>query len=386
MKIPSRIAILAAAGAAGVLCAPGLSERGTLYAQARTRSAATDSRWLPWLGCWQSDSVGDARSATPATTCVVPAAGSGNVDILTVRGGAVESRRRLEANGQPHRVSEQGCEGFESVRWSANGHRAYVRSDYTCAGGGKGTSSTLLGISSTGEWLHVAEIRSGDGAIVSVDRRHAVRVEGNVPAEIARLTGRLQLASATARAAAAAPISADEIIEALHGLDATFVRSWLLTSGQPFDLDQHQLVALARAGVPPMVMQVVMSTPARYHDSLATAADRNADAYLNTRVYDRSITAQGAEASYPRMTTLRVCPPTGCENPNAYSHYNGASAYAYPAYAYPAYTYPYPPVVYPYGYAGRVIDRRDERHERHERSGSERAHPAAPRGPVGRRP
>ncbi|HEY5062141.1 MAG TPA: hypothetical protein VII52_11435, partial [Gemmatimonadaceae bacterium] len=217
--------------------------------------------------------------------------GSSAVDMLTILHGRVLTRDRLDASGRPHVISGQGCDGFESVTWSSTGHRAYLRADYTCVGGTKGTSRTVLALSPTGDWLNVAEVQSGGGSIVSVDRRRDVGPGSDVPPDVARAAGRQQLAVTTARAAAAAPITPEEIIDALHNLDAPVIRSWLAASDQRFVFDQHQLLALARAGAPPSVMQTVMSTPGRYQDSLRMG-DRSADAYLSTPLYNPQMAAE----------------------------------------------------------------------------------------------
>lgn len=341
-----------------------------LRAQAAQQSVRTDPRWYPWLGCWQSDTSAASHSIPSHTeTCVVPVAGSSAVDALTILRGRVIVRDRLDASGRTHAISDQGCDGFETVNWSSNERRVYLRSNYTCVGGTKGTSTTLFALSTTGDWVHVTDVRSGGGSIVTVDRRRDVGVGTQVPQTFARAIGRLQLAVTTARAAAAVPVTADDIIDALHRVDAAVVRSWLIGSDQQFNLDQHQLLALARAGAPPSVMQAVMSTPARYRDSLATVSNRNADAYLNTRVYSTSQTAQGAAATYPRMTTMYVCPPNGCYAPNPYPAYNPPNAYPYPSYGYEP---------YPYGYSAPFIVRRGEGREPFR--GREEHHEPPPRG------
>jgi hypothetical protein len=347
--------------------------------QAAVRSTQTDSRWYPWLGCWQSDTAGSAQAAASSprsTTCVVPVSGSSAVDMLTILHGRVLTRDRLDASGRPHAISGQGCDGFESVTWSSTGHRAYLRADYTCVGGTKGTSRTLLALSPTGDWLHIAEVQSGGGSIVSVDQRRDVGPGSDVPADIARAAGRQRLAVATARAAAAAPITPEEIIDALHNLDAAVVRSWLAASDQRFDFDQHQLLALARAGAPPSVMQTVMSTPGRYQDSLRMG-DRSADAYLSTPLYNPQMAAEAMMYQQP-MTTMYVCPPTGCYAPAPYSAYTGYNGYPYS---------PYPlvytaPIIVTHGFGRHEPFRQPERPHEPVRPGPVGIRP----GPVGRRP
>src|SRR5471032_2604737 len=75
---------------------------GRLRAQNAARAVTTDSRWTPWLGCWQPDTARATVSSGPTLTCVVPVAGSAAVEALSVTDGKIAARRRLDANDRPH--------------------------------------------------------------------------------------------------------------------------------------------------------------------------------------------------------------------------------------------------------------------------------------------
>jgi hypothetical protein len=105
---------------------------------------------------------------------------------------------------------------------------------------------------------------------------------------------------------------------------------------------------------------------------------RSADVYLNTPTYSAAQSVQTPQDSYPQMTTMYRCPPSGCYAPNAYSSYNG---YGYPPSSYMPYYYPLT-----YVYTAPIVVRRGSEHEPFRRPEHPRAPaPRAP-GPVGRRP
>lgn len=253
--------------------------------QAQTTSA---SRWSAWLGCWRA-----AEADAPAT-CVVPSVRASAVDIVTIVNGAIESRQRVDADSQPHPVDRAGCRGMETASWSPNGRRVYRRTDLVCPGGVNGTSTTLMAISPSGEWLNIEGVRAGSGSLERLDRYHDVGLPSSVPKEIRSAIERRQLAISTARAAAAAPITEADVVEASANVEPGVVRSWL-----------------AEAGAGAAIME--LAGPPRQ---------------AQQPVYE--------EAPAPGMQNAPTCVPSGCYAPNPYSPYNGYSMYPYsPVYASP---------------------------------------------------
>jgi hypothetical protein len=345
-------------------------------AQSAVRSVQTDARWQAWLGCWQADTTTtDQRRVSPAVTCVVPIAGSAGVEALTILHGKIIVRDRLDANGRQHPLNGQGCDGVETASWSPTGRRVYLHSSYSC-GATKGTSATMFALSQSGEWLRVDDVQSGGGSLVTVERRHDVGISAEVPSDAARAIARQQLAINTARAAASAPITTDEIIDAAHSLDAAVVRSWVVASEQQFALDEQQTAALVRADLPPSVMQAVMGSGERSSQE----PNRASDVYLNTPGYN---TAPVQATDYPQMSTMYRCPPpSGCYTPGAYSSYNGYGYSSYNAYGYSPYS---PYYTYPYLLTAPIIVRRGVTHEPF-RQPERPQHPVRPRDPVSHRP
>jgi hypothetical protein len=320
-------------------------------AQSAAKAQQTvDTRWYPWLGCWQADSDAVAANRAGARyTCIVPTAHPTAVDVVSLIGASIVSRSRIDVNGRSHAIDEGGCQGDETATWSDTRHRLYLRSNYSCSGV-EGTSTRMFAIASGGDWLEVETVRAGGGSVDHVTRRHDAGVPADAPAEIARLLAGRSLAVSTARAAAAAPISAADVIEAVHSVDAGTVRSWLVASNAHVQLTGADAQALMHADVPTSVMQAMMGeTNAAASD--ADDANRRADEYLrSTSMAASGIAAQG-EAPQPAVGGV-ICNAAGCYTPmgNAYSPYNG---YSYSPYG--AYPYPVTPYYGGYGFGAPIV-------------------------------
>lgn len=282
-----------------MLSANGLLAVSLLVAGAGVvRAQTADTRWSPWLGCWQT---GDAGAAIK---CVAPIARSSAVDVITLVNGQIDSRERVDADSQPHPIDRAGCRGVETASWSPNGYRLYRRAELTCGGTLTGTSTTLMAISPAGEWLNIEGMRAGAGSLERLDRYHDVGLPVTLPKEIRAAIARQQLAIATARAAAAAPIAEGDVLEAGRYVDAGVVRSWLAVSG-----------------VGPSVAE------------LASPPPRQPQVMLR-----ETTTAPAACAAAWG----------GCYAPNPYSDYNGYVTYPYSPYPY------YLPTPW-YGYSSPLI-------------------------------
>jgi hypothetical protein len=280
-----------------------------LPAQSSAKSSvATDPRWTPWLGCWQQDTAGFAAAGVPAAvTCVTPVTGSASVEALSIAGGQIVSRKRLDAAGTPHPIDETGCHGNETANWSPTSRRIYLRADYVCLSM-RASSSSVFAISPAGEWLEVQNVRADGGSIDRVLRWHEAPPPRGLPKAAAASIASRRLSIATARAAASRPLGTDDVIEASRAVDATTVQSWILATGQRFVLDDTQLAALDRADVPLSIVH-----------AMATG--------------EQTMTDDGEQANDAGSSVMM----------NPYSAYNGYDSYQsynpYPSYTYPGYAY-----------------------------------------------
>lgn len=256
MKATSKAGTVSAAGAllAGVLLASG-----AMAAQAQ--EAQSDPRWRAWLGCWepaQPVAVPEAHYV-----CVIPAAAVSAVDVVSVVDGQITARERIVADGEARPSSRDDCTGTETSQWSGDGRRVYLRADHRCAGDLRRRSSGLLAISPEGDWLDVQSLGIGWHAGVRVLRYREVRNLAGVPDEVAAALQGLDRSRGAWRAAAAAPIGTAEVVDASRHADAAVVEAWLAERGEGFALDRRRLVELAEAGVPDLVidMMVALSYP-----------------------------------------------------------------------------------------------------------------------------
>jgi hypothetical protein len=280
------------------------------------------------------------RNSDTPLVCVIPATGSAaapsNVNVLTVAKGKIVSRDTIEATGKNVARSKDGCNGVESAAWSPDGHRLYVSSDFTCPGNLKRTSSGLFAMSPRGEWVNVQEVNAGGNKGVRTLRYSDAGSSATVPSEISNELSTPGIAESSARAAAGAPLSSANIIEASHKLDPMVVEAWVVDRGQSFDVNANQLLSLADAGVPGNVTDAMVAV------TYPKAFDVN-------RPNDESGLATIDEAS---STAVSDVESNGASVPvmmMPYSRYNyspfGYSPYDYYGDAYAPYGYA------PYGYA-----------------------------------
>ncbi len=236
-----------------------------------SQTAQLDARWQPWIGCWRPaappsvDPISYSttpRSSDAPLVCVIPASGgntSSSVNVVTVKDGKIVSRDTIVATGSNVARSKDGCSGIESAKWSADGHRLYVSSDFTCPGGLKRTSSGLFAISPQGQWVNVQSVNASGTTAVRTLRYSDAGVPSSVPSEISDALANQTLAVSSARAAAGERLSTAAIIDASHNTDSSAVAAWLIDRGQGFNVDATQLVALSDAGLPGNVTDAMVA-------------------------------------------------------------------------------------------------------------------------------
>ncbi len=252
----------------------------TQYAPAPSMATTLDARWAPWLGCWRAEAVVQSNDASNSSvTCVVPLSGTSGVQEVSITRGTIVSRRRYVADGRPNSFDENGCHGTRTVSWSMKSRRVYMRSSYTCNAGLTGSSSGVLSLTATGDWLNVENMRAGQGSIQYVDHWHDAGIPVGIPSEIVNALEANRLAVGTARASAALALGADDIVDALRYVDPLTVQSWIAASGQQFSLTGDEIMTLSRANVPRSVLQAMVGwTP--QPGAMAPGYDPNA--YLNS--------------------------------------------------------------------------------------------------------
>jgi hypothetical protein len=303
------------------------------------------SRWQAWVGCWQV-----AESGAPQRLCVTPSSTPSAVSILTIDSGRVVSRHEVDASGTRKVVERDGCAGWEQANWSKDGLRIFLESEVSCGTGLKRSSTGIMSMTSGGEWVDAQTLKVAESEMVRTTRYTPVKDTAGLPSEVVGVVAASRrLDARTAAMAAGGRISAEDIVEAASTVDTTVVQAWLMERRQEFNVDGKTLVALADAGVPGSVTDVLvalanpdlfrlyreeMSAPSLSRaDSARIASDYLRDRDFDCAAYGYSPFGWGPSRSCYRYGMFY----------DSY-RYRGAYGYGYDAY-YPSY----------YGYYTRPV-------------------------------
>ncbi|MCI0432758.1 MAG: hypothetical protein L0271_03800, partial [Gemmatimonadetes bacterium] len=190
--------------------------------------------------------------------CVATRAETGGVELMTVVQGRVASRRTLIADGERRPVQQSGCTGWEQAKWSEDGYRVYLRSELTCEGGSRRVASGVLAMASAREWMDIQSIEAGGYPAVRAVRYQPTSAQVSAVAGVQVPEG-IELALETGRTAAAQPLSVGDLSEASRELSAETLEMLLYERGGVFEVDAAKLTALANAGLPDRVIDLVVA-------------------------------------------------------------------------------------------------------------------------------
>src|SRR5688572_27446930 len=196
-----------------------------------TQLAAADARWTPWVGCWQPSARDAAAAQAPnkaaPVVCFVPAAGNATVDLVTVNDGTAGTPERVDANGSRREVSRDGCNGWETAEFSPDAKRIYLKSEHQCAGNRMRTSTGLMSITPTGEWLDVQSVKVDANSGVRVVHYGRVPVPEVLSADLRTAIENGSLASGVAALESRDSVSIADVVEATRRVDPLVVQTWL---------------------------------------------------------------------------------------------------------------------------------------------------------------
>jgi len=217
--------------------------------------AATDARWRPWLGCWATN------DNSPA--CIVPSASPTAVELVILSAGKEVYRETIDASGEQKDRTFEGCDGWESGRWSDDGRRLYLNSEYRCGNGSVRTGKELFSISPAGEWVDSISFKVNENTGVRTTRRRVVPPPDAILREFA---GMNTLRPLSRTDTINPPIGFAEIVEASRLLDGPVVEAWLSVVQPRMKVDSRRLMNLTRAGVPEGVLDllVALAYPKRF--------------------------------------------------------------------------------------------------------------------------
>jgi hypothetical protein len=224
-----------------------------------------DVRWTPWLGCWTPAStlVRAIGKTSTAAVCIVPASGTSAVDVLTVFDGKVRDRTHLEADGQPRKLSKDGCIGWQSATWALSSRRVYLKSEFSCKGAPTARVSAIYAMAGSGEWIDVQGMSVEKNTGVHAVRYRVAVDPGALPDEVSQKLQERTMASEAAVLAVVQPPSLGDVEEAARVVDPAVVSTWLIESDKvamdkPAPLAAKALLELADAKVPASVIDVMV--------------------------------------------------------------------------------------------------------------------------------
>src|SRR5687768_17550996 len=238
--------------------------------------------WQAFIGCWEPVTIpgAPADTAGPHLVCVVPVEGTSAADMVTVVGGRIVARERVDATGAPSPVTVDDCTGTRTATWSVVGQRLYTRSVMTCGTGLRRTSTGVISMATqesgrlatatvfadVHEWTDVQSVTVGEQKAVRVTRYREARQGSAIPAEITTALGARTFSVSAARLAATAAVTSADIVDVAQHLDAPGTEVWLLEQKLAFKADAKRIVELANAGVPGSVVDIVvaLSFPNRF--------------------------------------------------------------------------------------------------------------------------
>ena len=243
---------------------------GVLFVLAMIPAQAqqVDSRWAPWLGCWQliDESIrqagpAPADRARPEETrvCVVPVDRAAGVTLSTRIDGQSVLEQTIVADGAQHPIDEAGCRGWQRAQWSRSGDQLFARAELSCMGEAARNVSGLAMIAG-GTWIDVQ-------AIDIAGREHIrVRRYRRAPDRTGAGAAPASPAAAIAPRLGATAFTLEGVKEAAASLSPRAVEAALVETKASFDLNSKALIDLDEAGVPDSVidLMVALSFPGRF--------------------------------------------------------------------------------------------------------------------------
>lgn len=222
-----------------------------------TQDARENETGRAWLGCWEL--LGDLEDrAQPSSdgrqlVCVARGDTPSALDLRAIVGGLVVATDTLFTDASRQAISDSGCSGWRRTRFSEDARRLYLQSETTCEDGGERHLSGASMMVSGDRWVDIRVLR------VDGEREIATQEYRRVGAHAEELPGALPSATHVAGVAAAAPLSADDVIEALDYVDPAVVEAMLLESESRFPIDSDLLLKLADARVPDEIIDVMVA-------------------------------------------------------------------------------------------------------------------------------
>lgn len=217
--------------------------------------AQTDGRWTPFYGCWEPA----AGASDGGLLCFRPTSDDVGVEMLTVLDGEVVTTEVFRADGKAQQIEREGCTGSETAEFAQDPGRIFTRSLYTCEGDVTRSATGIMSMTAPGQWIDVRAVAVGERPLAWVQFYRTADPEAVEAAGLGDITARLGMAVRSARLAASAPLTVDDVLEAAGKVDAEAVKAWVAERGDRFDLTGDDLLALDDAGVDADLIDVMVA-------------------------------------------------------------------------------------------------------------------------------
>jgi uncharacterized membrane protein YgcG len=227
-------------------------------------SAGGDTRWLPWIGCWQllDESVQDEsdvsaeevaaglaaqpRRATGGTRVCVARA-EGGVTMTTLIDNQPALAETILADAANHPIADGDCRGSKRSEWSKSGTRLYTTAEISCADQTPRKVSSLTMIAGGPTWVDVQ--------LIDVSGRKNIRIRKFQRTAEQTAQGR----TPTVPFVGETSWTLDDIKEASSKLAPETVQAALVELRSGFNLTGKQLIGLDEAGVPDSVIDLMIA-------------------------------------------------------------------------------------------------------------------------------
>ena len=244
---------------------------------AQNEDEAIDSRWLPWLGCWQlyeeelvepDRTVADRPQLSELAAdgftdrvlvCLTPAEDGLGVDVTTVATGMAFRERTIRADGVRHQTEKPDCRGWQRSEWSRGGHQLFTRSELACEDTSPRSVSGVSVMARRSTWVDIQVVEARGRRALAVRRYRRASDQMTAEAGVPLLHPDEALGAYTARLAIAVPLTLSDVIEATGKLEPEAVEAALVETEATFDLDSKTLIKLDEAAVPESVIDLMVA-------------------------------------------------------------------------------------------------------------------------------
>ena len=237
---------------------------------AQLSESGMDARWFPFIGCWEA--VGAEEEI--GLLCFEPIAE--NVEVTNYVGGEIMSVEILAADGEPREVSAEECEGWESLVFSEDGRRAFTVTDFFCGDSEVRAGTGLMTFLSATSWADIRALNVEGESVAWVQEYQLASPSTLREYEIEDPVAGRGFMVRSARMAASALITIEDVLEASAVMDDKAVETWVVLQGDDLRVDAQDLMVLADAGVSEDLIDavVVVSNPQEFMVEVGYDVDR----------------------------------------------------------------------------------------------------------------